>query len=656
MDHQIHIEQLDDDHDQFSYANKDSVEIDHATDINQHNRHSSTSTLVGGNSPLRQHHPYPFDTNRTPFAADIKTTAAKRRDKANNPSGKNRRGNWYRFFHSETGRLFCAFLYFFVVCIGMAFCNQLSDHRWVETNYTKVLLSDRGFDMIAAQADIQPANTFVMTSVLFTVLGIGLICPTWTTRAIVLRRIMWIIGTLSVFRSLTLSVTTLPTPKEECRPSLKTGFWDMFMVALQMIPGTVEACTDDIFSGHTVFMVTCAIQWRLYCKNKWATYFAYFYISIGLYFVVATRLHYTVDVVLAVFITYAAWSIYISTIDVVMEEEYFGIKSHHEKYNSFDTSLTEYEFTQEELEGTDTEGDDDVCATGNPTFLQRRKQLEHAMNRLRGPRIGYGRGEYDRVAFVPMQFNLWLKNIIRWCDGLDLRMRSSAENSPTSPSRWDELVAQYRAERASGESSRSSSRTCRKSDREQEDGTTYEYESCREMVQIYNDRSSFDGLPTHNYTNESRQQQCGRGRWRSLQLNSASSRTRGSNTREDKSEKTERNRKMHIFKVTLIILVNAILLIKVVDVIKSRAAAGPPAQWPKEMESYPGGEIYNNESNPTTTTTQNQQQPNAEQSINQGGPEASNWQSDRGHDRRRYEGGHYRGHREERDWEPVGAI
>jgi len=136
----------------------------------------------------------------------------------------------------------------------MAFCNQLSDHRWVETGYTKVLLRDRGFDVIPARVDIGPANFFVMTSVVFTVIGMGLICPTWTARAIVLRRILWVIGTLSVYRSLTLSVTTLPTPKEECVPSLKTGFWDMLIVALQMIPGTVEACTDDIFSGHTVFM------------------------------------------------------------------------------------------------------------------------------------------------------------------------------------------------------------------------------------------------------------------------------------------------------------------------------------------------------------------------------------------------------------------
>jgi hypothetical protein len=249
----IHIEQLDDANDQLNYRyevhnsleSKESFELTTDMDGDHIQRFSCTSTLVGNSSRHLRRSPLP-------------TTAAEAED-FNEPTGTkhdccNRRSLWYRFTHSESGRLVCSFLFFTVICIGMAFCNQLSDHRWVDTPYTKVLLRDRGFDMIEAQSDIQPANTFVMTSVVFTVLGIGLICPNWTTRAIALRRVLWVIGILSAYRSVTLSVTTLPTPKEECRPSLKTGFWDMFMVALQMIPGTVEACTDDIFSGHTVFM------------------------------------------------------------------------------------------------------------------------------------------------------------------------------------------------------------------------------------------------------------------------------------------------------------------------------------------------------------------------------------------------------------------
>ncbi|KAF9355578.1 hypothetical protein BGX26_006389 [Mortierella sp. AD094] len=349
-----------------------------------------------------------------------------------------KRGPWNRFVNSELGRTFFSLVFFAIVCIGMAFCNQFSDHRWVETDYTKIYLEDRGFDIFPVQKSITPANIFVMTSVVFTVIGMALICPDWTARAIVIRRVFWTVGILSVYRALTLSVTTMPTPKRDCVPATERGFGPMFWIALQMIPGTIEACTDDIFSGHTVFMVTSAIQWRLYCKNKWITYFSYIYITIGLYFVIATRLHYTVDVVLAIFITYAVWAIYIAMIDVVMEKEYFGLSRHHEKYTVFDNRWSEnkrHEHSQESEKEHSIAIAPESTATG---FAAKRAQLEYRMNRLRGPGIGYDRGEHDRVAFVPMQYNIWLTGVVRWCDGLDLRMRQVDDDS--SVSRWEELV------------------------------------------------------------------------------------------------------------------------------------------------------------------------------------------------------------------------
>ncbi|KAF9163260.1 hypothetical protein BGX21_011115 [Mortierella sp. AD011] len=353
-------------------------------------------------------------------------------------AGATKKGLLNRFINSELGRTFISLVFFIVVCIGMAFCNQFSDHRWVTTDYTNVLLEDRGFDIFPALKSNTSANIFVMTSIVFTVIGMALICPNWTERGIILRRVFWVVGILSVYRALTLSVTTMPTPKEHCDPATARGFGPMFWIALQMIPGTVEACTDDIFSGHTVFMVTSAIQWRLYCKNKWITYFTYIYITIGLYFVVATRLHYSVDVILAIFITYGVWSLYIGMIDVVMEKEYFGLNRHREKYAVFDSRWSEnksHEQNQESEKECSVANVPESAATG---FAARRAQLEYRMNRLRGPGIGYDRGEHDRVAFVPMQYNIWLTGAVRWCDGLDLRMRRADDDS--SISRWEELI------------------------------------------------------------------------------------------------------------------------------------------------------------------------------------------------------------------------
>lgn len=227
-----------------SEANIDTLVADH----DHHNRHSNM-TVIGnqsvppasssGSDPHSSHTSVPVPVQSLSPSIERQTV---------------KRGLWDRCINSEVGRLVCGVIYFVVVCIAMAFCNQFSDHRWVTTNYRNILLQDRGFDILPAMKDITPANVFVMTSVVFTLIGMALICPNWTARIIVLRRVLWVVGTLSVYRALTLSVTTMPTPKKDCDPAIEKGFGAMFLIALQMIPGTRQACTDDIFSGHTVFM------------------------------------------------------------------------------------------------------------------------------------------------------------------------------------------------------------------------------------------------------------------------------------------------------------------------------------------------------------------------------------------------------------------
>ncbi|GJJ68519.1 hypothetical protein EMPS_00865 [Entomortierella parvispora] len=429
-------------------------------DAHDRNRNSNT-TMVGnsnvataatsvprGESPLRSNHDdkeynnnnsnSSLGPNENPAAAAVPSAKPVTDDRIarsrmgrlwhqfSSPIARSKVGRLcHRFNNSETGRFVWSVVYFAVVCIGMAFCNQFSDHRWIDTGYRYVILEDRGFDIFPALSSDTPANIFVMTTIVFTVIGMAFICPNWTTRGIVLRRVFWVVGTLSVYRALTLSVTTLPSPKVGCKPADNRTFWGMFWIAIQMIPGTVEACTDDIFSGHTVFMVTCVIQWRLYCRNKWITYLSYCYITVGLYYVIATRLHYTVDVVLAIFITYAAWSLYMAMVDVVMEKEYFGHRRQRDKYLTFG----HHDVIVEDAAKDAVE----PAATGS--FESRRAQVNARLNRMRGPGIGYDRTEHDCVAFAPMQYNTWLTGAIRWCDGLDLRMHKTGRTVDTRAGR-----------------------------------------------------------------------------------------------------------------------------------------------------------------------------------------------------------------------------
>lgn len=234
--------------------NLSSTESLRAAGLNQdsQNRHSNM-TMVNTSQTPPSTSPSPLRRNTSSNSSLSQNNNSSSSPQQKPIAGK-KRSLWDRAINSEVGRLVCSLVFFAVICIGMAFCNQFSDHRFVKTNYTEIYLEDRGFDIFPAQQDITPANTFVMTSVVFTLIGIAILCPSWQTRIIVLRRVFWVVGALSVLRATTLSVTTMPTPKVGCKPATATGFGEMFLIALQMIPGTVQACTDDIFSGHTVFM------------------------------------------------------------------------------------------------------------------------------------------------------------------------------------------------------------------------------------------------------------------------------------------------------------------------------------------------------------------------------------------------------------------
>lgn len=156
--------------------------------------------------------------------------------------------------NTEVGRLIVAILVFVIVAIFMAVCNQFSDKRWWPSQYKDIQLADRGFDIFPEVDTYVPANVFVLTTIIGTIIGLAFMCPTWHARLIAFRRVLWVLVPLCALRALTLSVTTLPASKPNCHPTLEDSVAGMLWVAMQMIPGTIEACTDDIYSGHTVFM------------------------------------------------------------------------------------------------------------------------------------------------------------------------------------------------------------------------------------------------------------------------------------------------------------------------------------------------------------------------------------------------------------------
>jgi len=260
-----------------------------------------------------------------------------------------------------------AFILFGFLC---TFAIQSSDYRWKTSGDDMMALVDLGFKIIPHTTHVFLADLFMLT-ILVGSLSINLIlAESNIARLIILRRIFWMLGFLLCFRLITLSVTTLPSPKA-CDPIVSGNFLDMLKTGVNLITGSVKACTDNIFSGHSIFITTSVILFRVYCRYKIIIYYSYLHGLVALCFLIATRIHYTVDVILAVFITYSVHSIYFFIVDLCIEKHFLNIR--------------------------------------------------RAEDRLGDAEL------YQRIAYMPNMFNTSLVGAVRWMDGLDIRFRCEGE-------------------------------------------------------------------------------------------------------------------------------------------------------------------------------------------------------------------------------------
>lgn len=146
-------------------------------------------------------------------------------------------------------------------------------------------------------------------------------------RIIILTRCCMIYGTIMFMRAVTLIITSLPDPYFLCATHTdimytwtnmpwKAVFFDLFLL-LGFSPNSQRhfmTCGDMVFSGHTVLFVMCALVVHTYYKatpsintfklSMWTVSI------IGTTLLLITKMHWTLDIVLAYYITITCWNFY----------------------------------------------------------------------------------------------------------------------------------------------------------------------------------------------------------------------------------------------------------------------------------------------------------------------------------------------------------
>lgn len=154
----------------------------------------------------------------------------------------------------------------------------------------------------------------LLTSFLVISLVVTLLLPTKTRirfqSIVVGRRLMWTLSLLYLFRTASFLVTTVPSPLYQCVPKYPQDPTAYLLFIGKMATGKMTACTDNIYSGHTA-MVTVLFFTNLVYSGRW--YFAlysFFHAAAVLFAILLTRLHYSVDILIALFMTSFVWCTY----------------------------------------------------------------------------------------------------------------------------------------------------------------------------------------------------------------------------------------------------------------------------------------------------------------------------------------------------------
>lgn len=214
-------------------------------------------------------------------------------------------------YPKEIWKTILSFFFLFIcVCINMMSLSLVHE-RLPDRNTTRPLndivldnVGARDWGLAVSEYLIMISTTVAMLVVVF-----------HKHRFIVSRRLFFIIGLLYLYRSVTMFVTVLPVSSTTYYCSPKSNNTTPLLVIRRMfylisgfglsINGKHTYCGDYIYSGHTMVLVLSYLVVAEYSPRKlWPVHWAMWGSALlGVTFVLLAHGHYTVDVVIAYYVT-----------------------------------------------------------------------------------------------------------------------------------------------------------------------------------------------------------------------------------------------------------------------------------------------------------------------------------------------------------------
>jgi hypothetical protein len=197
---------------------------------------------------------------------------------------------------------FAAMRYVLTIYV-MALMNDLADARGTLLSANAVILPDIGHDFVPFWPDLGWLADLMLVLLYLLVLANSCLLP---RRFELICAFIDMHVLLMLFRCMTVSLTTLPSPVQRCDIMLKTKPLPLFINPLVHIfsAGGMQAwCHDLVFSGHSIVYTLAPLF--LFDANVHALLrlAGFLMSSVGIMSLLASRLHYSLDIFLAALIT-----------------------------------------------------------------------------------------------------------------------------------------------------------------------------------------------------------------------------------------------------------------------------------------------------------------------------------------------------------------
>jgi hypothetical protein len=238
----------------------------------------------------------------------------------------------------------------FIACVGNSIADRINPNNHLPIDQRKplpdVLLSFLNYYYVKLRL---PVN---LSDHLIGVCAVAILARILTMQSstlTVLRRFLFVAGTVYVIRAITVVLTVLPNPLVECESNPSDN---LFYDALQIFLLKRTTCGDVFFSGHTIIFTLAGAIWTTYSRNSMMRTLMTVISFLGMISLVGSAYHYTVDVMFGYFVTSWVWAMYhwIATLDS-FRKTWFGRllyridNSEFHRRDLIAADTEEYEFT-----------------------------------------------------------------------------------------------------------------------------------------------------------------------------------------------------------------------------------------------------------------------------------------------------------------------